>query len=79
MAKLGIVATVFGAMLFALGIIPGLLAVLMRGLQNFSDHFSQTGGPIHRFQTDLGRSGDAWLLVSGTVLMILGLQALLTG
>jgi hypothetical protein len=48
-----------GAMLFVLGMIPGLLAVLMRGLQNFSDHFSQTGGPIHRFQTDLGRPGDA--------------------
>jgi hypothetical protein len=79
MAKLGIVAIVFGAMLFALGIIPGLLVVLMRGLQNFSDRFTQTGGPIRRFQTDLGRSGDGWLLVGGGVMMILGLQALLTG
>jgi hypothetical protein len=57
--------------------IPGLLATFVEGLQNFLDHSSRSGGPVHRSRTDLRLSGDIWLLVSGGVMMIVGLLALL--
>jgi hypothetical protein len=67
-----------GAILFVLCMIPGLLAALMEGLRNFRDHFSRTRRPFHNIQTDLPLSLDIWLLVGGGVMMIVGLQALLS-
>jgi hypothetical protein len=72
-----ITAILCGAILFGLGMIPGLLATLVEGLQNFMDHLSQTGEPVHRSQTHLRLSGDIWLLTVGGLMMILGLVALL--
>jgi hypothetical protein len=70
MAKPAITAIVFGDMLFVLGMIPGVLAGLMDGLQNFRNHLSPTRGPIRRLQTDLRLSGDIWLLVGGGGMMM---------
>ena len=78
MAELGITAIVVGAMLFALDMIPGLLAALMKGLQGFRGHVSQSRGPIYPFQTDLPLSGEAWLLGAGALMMIFGLQAFMS-
>ena len=78
MEKAAITAILCGAILFGLGMIPGLPATLVEGLQNFLDHLSQTGEPVHRSQTDLRPSGDIWLLVGGGVMMIVGLLALLS-
>lgn len=78
MRRQAITAILFGAMLFALGMAPGLIAALREGLENFRDHVSQTRGPISRFRTDLRFSGDIWLLVGGGVMMITGLLALLS-
>ena len=78
MAKPAITAIVFGDMLFVLGMIPGVLAGLMDGLQNFRNHLSPTRGPIRRLQTDRRLfCGDICLLVGGGVMMIAGLLALL--
>jgi hypothetical protein len=73
-----ITAILYGAILFGLGMIPGLFATLVEGLQNFLDDVSQTGEPVHGAQTDLRLSGDIWLLVGGGVMMIVGLLALLS-
>jgi hypothetical protein len=78
MTKSAITAILFGAMLFALGMFPGLIAALREGLENFRNHISQTRGPMSRFQTDLRFSGDIWLLVGGSVMMIVALLALLS-
>ena len=78
MTKPAITAILFGAMLFVLGMSPGLIAALREGLENFRDHISQTRGPIYRFRTDPPFSGDIWLLVGGGVMMIVGLLALLS-
>jgi hypothetical protein len=53
MTKPAITAIFFRAMLFALGMFPGLIAALQEGLENFREHISQTRGPIYRFRTDL--------------------------
>jgi hypothetical protein len=79
MTKPAITAILFGAMLFVLGMFPGLMAALREGLENFRDHLSQTRGPIYRFQTNLDFSGHIWLLVAGGLMMIVGLLALLLG
>jgi hypothetical protein len=78
MTKPAITAILFGAMLFALGMFPGLIAALREGLENFRDHLSQTRGPSYRLQTDLRVSGEIWLLVGGGAMMIVGLLALLS-
>jgi hypothetical protein len=77
MAKPAITAIVFGAMLFVLGMVPGVLAGLMDGLQNLRNHLSPTRGPIRRLQTHHRLSGDICLLVGGGVMMIAGFLALL--
>jgi hypothetical protein len=69
-------AILYGAILFGLGMIPGLFATLVEGLQNFLDHI-QTGEPVHGSQTDLRLAGDIWLMAVGGLMMILGLAALL--
>jgi hypothetical protein len=73
-----IIAIVFGALLFALGMIPGLIATLMGELQKFHDHFYARRRPIHNFQTDLQFSAEAWLATGGAIVMILGLLALVS-
>jgi hypothetical protein len=78
MEKAAITAVLCGAILFGLGMFPGLIATLREGLENFRDHVSQTQGPIYRSQTDRRFSGDIWLLVGGGVMMIVGLLALLS-
>ena len=77
MEKAAITTILCGAILFGLGMFPGLIATLREGLENFRDHVSQTQGPIYRSQTDRRFSGDIWLLVAGGVMMIVGLLALL--
>jgi hypothetical protein len=74
--KLAIIATVFGAMLFVQGLIPGLLGALMEGLRNCRDHPSPSRGPIHNIRTDMRVYGDIRLVVGGGVLMVLGLRTL---
>lgn len=59
MAKGAIFAVVFGAMLFALGVTPGVIATFFEELRNFRDTFSPTRGPIHGIQTDSPQMG--WL------------------
>ena len=71
-------AILYGAILFGLGMIPGLFATLVEGLQNFMDDLYPTRGPIDGSPTDLRLSGDIWLLVGGGVMMIAGLLALLS-
>ena len=44
MTKPAITAILFGAMLFALGMFPGLIAALREGLENFRDHISKLVG-----------------------------------
>jgi hypothetical protein len=78
MARMGIIAVVLGAMLFVLGMIPGLFVAVVKGVERLRGHFFPSNGPRHRFQRDSGLSGDTWLLVGGAVVMTLGLQALLS-
>jgi hypothetical protein len=73
-----IIAIVFGVMLFALGMIPGLIATLMGELQKFQDHFYSRRRPIHNVQTDLQFSAETWLATGGAIVMILGLLALVS-
>ena len=86
MSPLAFIAIVFGAMLFVLGLIPNVIAIVtdelqklrdafMDEMQNLRGDFSTTRGPIHRIQAD---SVQVWLLVCGGVMMILGLFGLLT-
>jgi hypothetical protein len=70
--KLAIIATVFGAMLFVRGLIPGLLGALMEGLRNCRDHPSPSRGPIHNIQTDMRLYGDIRMVICGAIMMILG-------
>jgi hypothetical protein len=79
MAIVGIIAIVLGAMLFVLGMNPGLFVAVAKGVENLRDLFFQSRGPTHRFQQNAGLSIDALLLVGGMVMMILGLQVLLSG
>jgi hypothetical protein len=74
----GVVAAIlFGAMLFAVGMMPGLVIALREGLQNFRDHFVPIRRPFRNIPTDSQLSGDVWLVAGGGVIMILGLLALL--
>ena len=75
MTKPAITAVLLGALLFALGSFPGLIAALR---ENFRNHISQTRGPISRLQTDSRPSGDIWPLAGGGVMMIVGLLALVS-
>jgi hypothetical protein len=77
--KAAITAILYGAILFGLGMIPGMLATLAGGLQNFMDDLSPTRGPIDRSPTGLRLSGDIWLFVGGGAMMIVGLVALVSG
>jgi hypothetical protein len=77
MAEVAIAAIVVGAILFAFGLFPGLPLALMEAFQNLRDQFFRSRGRIHRFQTDLPLSGDAWLVGTGGVMLILGLLVLL--
>jgi hypothetical protein len=78
MAKPAITAILFGAMLFVLGMIPGLLTELVEGLRNFRDHLSPAKRPYRDIQTDSRVSGEILLIVGGGLIMILGLLALLS-
>jgi hypothetical protein len=78
MAKPAITAILFGAMLFVLGMIPGLLAGLVEGLRNLRDHLSPAKRPYQDIQTDSRVSGEILLIVGGGLIMILGLLALLS-
>jgi hypothetical protein len=78
MAKAANTAIVLGAMLFLLGLVPGLRAALIEALHNFRDHFSPTRESSHNVQTNLLFSLDTWLLVGGGVMMIFGMLALLS-
>jgi hypothetical protein len=64
-------------MLLVLGMIPALLVALTEGLRNFLDPLYPTGGPWYRFCAHLRVFGDIWPLVGGSVMMIVGLLALL--
>ena len=75
MLPLAFIAIVFGATVFVLGLMPNVIATFMDELQNLRGDFSPTRGPIHRIQAD---SAQAWLLVCGAGIMILGLFGLLT-
>ena len=85
-SRLAFTATVFGATVFVLGLIPNVIATFtdelqklrdafMDEMQNLRGDFSTIGGPIHHIQAD---SVQVWLLVCGGVMMILGLFGLLT-
>jgi hypothetical protein len=73
MAEVGITAIVVGAILFALGFFPGLVAALVKRLQNFWNPFLSSRGDIHRFLL----SSEVWLLAGGGVILIVGLLAFL--
>jgi hypothetical protein len=77
MEKPAINAILFGAMLFVLGMVPGLLGALKEGLENFRNRVFPPGWPVHRLETNFCITGDIWLLVGGGVMMIAGLMALL--
>jgi hypothetical protein len=65
MEEAAIIAIILGAMLFVLGLLPGLLDTLMEGLENFRDHPPPSKRPIHHIQTDMRRYGDFRLVVGG--------------
>ena len=73
MAKAAIPVIVFGACVFALGMMPDVIVTFIDELQNLRDSFSLTRGPIHGIQTD---SAQVWLVVGGGVMMIVGLLIL---
>ena len=75
MAKVAIIEIVLGAMLFVVGLLPGLLGTLMERLGNFGDHFSPSKR-IHNIKTDMRLYGDILLAIGGGGMMILGLLAL---
>ena len=75
MSPLAFIAIVFGTTVFVFCLMPNVIATFMDELQNLRGDFSPTRGPIHRIQAD---SAQAWLLVCGGVMMILGLFGLLT-
>jgi hypothetical protein len=77
MAEVGITAIVVGAILFALGLFPGLLPALMERFQGLLDRFVPSRGRIHKFQTYSPLHSDVWLIASGGVMLILGLFVLL--
>jgi hypothetical protein len=79
MAQSAITAILSGAMLFVLGMIPGLLAGLAEGLRNFRDHFLPPGRPYRNIQADSRVSGEIWLVLVGGTMRIIGLLALLSG
>jgi hypothetical protein len=76
MEKAPIIAIVLGAMVFDLGLLPGLLGTLMEGFRNFRDHPSPSRRLIHHIQTDMRRYGDIRLVLGVGVMMVLGLVAL---
>jgi hypothetical protein len=76
MAEAGITAIFVGAILFPLGLFPGLLPALMERFQSLQDHFFPSRG-VRKFETDLPLHSDVWLIASGGVMLILGLLALL--
>jgi hypothetical protein len=49
----------------------------MEAFHNFRGQCFKSKGRIHRFQTDLPLSRDAWLIVSGGLMLIFGLLVLL--
>ena len=73
MAKAAIPLIAFGACLFALGMMPDLIATFHEELRNLRDNFSLTRGPTDDIPTD---SAQVWLVVGGGVMMILGLLVL---
>lgn len=73
MAKAAIPAIVFGAVLFAIGMMPNVIATFFEELRNLQDNFSLTRGTIDGIQAD---SAQVWLVVGGGVMMILGLLVL---
>ena len=72
-----ITAIIVGAMMLVLGMIPAFFVALTEALRNFLDPLYPTGGPWYRFCAHLRVSGAIWLLVGGSVMMIVGLLALL--
>jgi hypothetical protein len=71
-----ITAIVYGAMLFVLAVISGVIAAVMKEFQPFQVVFPRRRW-IDNFKADLRFSGDIWLLVGGGLMMILGLLVLL--
>ena len=55
----------------------GCAPALMEAFHNFRGQCFKSKGRIHRFQTDLPLSRDAWLIVSGGLMLIFGLLVLL--
>ena len=82
MAKQASIAIILGAALFALALMPGLLASLLasleEALQNFQNHLFPTTRPVHSIRTGRALTGEIWLLIFGGALMILGLLGLLS-
>ena len=76
MEKAAITAITLGAMLFALGLIPGMLGPLIEVLRSRPYYPSPSRRLIHNIQADVRRYGDIRLVVGGGVMMILGLVAL---
>lgn len=79
MEKAAVTAIILGAMLFALGLIPGLLGPMIEVLRSLRDYASTSSGLINNIQTDIRRYGDIRLIVGGAVMMFLGLVLLSSG
>lgn len=79
MEKAAVTAIILGAMLFALGLIPGLLGPMIEVLRSLRDYASTSSGLINNIQTDIRRYGDIRLIVGGAVMMFLGLVLLPSG
>ena len=76
MARSAIVAIVFGAMLFVLGMLPSLIAAAIKEFQNFRALHPKRLRILYTLRTDLRRSGDVGSLFGGALVLILGLLTL---
>ena len=65
-------------MLLVLGMIPAFLVALTEALRNFLDPLYPPGGAVVQIFGHLDVSGDICLLVGGSVMMSVGLLALLS-
>jgi hypothetical protein len=76
-----VVNFIIGCALIALGLIPGLLAALKEGMENFRGQFSRFPiAPRHprRDEDSQLLPGQIWVAVGGIVLLLISLLAFLT-
>ena len=72
-------AILFGAALVAIGLIPGLLARLMHGIQNFRDHWFPFSPASFQPPPHTGEMvpAQSFLALAGAASMLIGVLALI--